>query len=118
SLITTFEQLLVKKDGNEIVWVEGDIRGLPNSIYIIGQPITVHEQLSTRLFAKKKSVVMTSATLAVNGSFQYFLDEVGLDDDDVIEKQIASPFSYEQQAKLIIPNDLPNIREVSMNEYV
>ncbi|GAM12609.1 helicase C-terminal domain-containing protein [Mesobacillus selenatarsenatis] len=35
-----------------------------------------------------------------------------------MEKQIPSPFSYESQVKLIVPDDLPEIKSVSNDDYV
>lgn len=60
-----------------VVWVEGDLRALPNSLVIYCQPVHAGETLQKAFFAKK-SVVLTSATLTVGGSFRYFLGETGL----------------------------------------
>jgi Rad3-related DNA helicase len=61
---------------------------------------------------------MTSATLAVGGTFEYFLHRVGLDafeEDRVVNKTFGSPFDYNEQALLLVPTFLssPKHREFS-----
>lgn len=52
------------------------------------------------------SAVLTSATLAVNGSPEPWLRRVGLAGS--IFQQFPSPFDYSRQAVLALPKDLPN----------
>lgn len=49
--------------------------------------------------------IFTSATLAVGKSFQHFTQAMGLDDVDTL--QLDSPFAYEKNALLYLPNDMP-----------
>jgi ATP-dependent DNA helicase DinG len=49
--------------------------------------------------------VLTSATLAVNGRIDHFLERTGL--EGAAFEQFASPFHYEEQAILALPKDLP-----------
>ena len=50
--------------------------------------------------------VMTSATLAISGSFAHFQAKVGLDETDGCVA--PSPFDYPRQALLYLPQDLPD----------
>ena len=43
-------------------------------------PLNVGEALENYLFARKASVVLTSATLSANGSFDYVRQRLGLED--------------------------------------
>ncbi|MCJ7839484.1 ATP-dependent DNA helicase DinG [Lederbergia sp. NSJ-179] len=104
-------------DGN-ILWLEGDIKALPNSITIRIEPTEIGPLLTTTFFQQKKSVIMTSATLSIQGSFHYFLYEMGLSDTEVIQKIYPSPFAFEKMAKLLIPTDLPEIRGKATDEYI
>ncbi|WP_018660354.1 ATP-dependent DNA helicase DinG [Heyndrickxia acidiproducens] len=111
-------QLMGKDDENrKVVWLEGDLRALPNSLVIQCQPVSVASTLQKELYAKKKCVVMTSATLTVNHSFQYFLNEVGLPKQNVNTVQIRSPFQYDKQVQFIIPNDLPDISSTGQEVF-
>ncbi|GAE43513.1 hypothetical protein [Mesobacillus boroniphilus] len=98
-------------------WIEADMRALQNSTTIYSRPVYVSDYLAETFFSKKRSVIVTSATLTVNNSFSYIKKELGLR-NTLMEKQIPSPFSYQSQVKLIVPDDLPDIKSVSNDDYV
>lgn len=99
-------------------WVEVDLRAIQNVTSIYAEPLDVSERLSQSFFTKKKSVVLASATMTVNQSFQYMEKELGLEGLPCTSQQIPSPFQYERQVKMIIPKDLPDIKTVKMEEYI
>ncbi|HEV3232637.1 MAG TPA: DEAD/DEAH box helicase, partial [Candidatus Dormibacteraeota bacterium] len=70
-------------------------------------PIEVADILARRLFADKATVVMTSATLALQGSFEYVRRRTGLPQSRLEELVLESPFDYLNQALLGLPEDLP-----------
>ena len=81
-----------------IAWVE---RGDGDGRYAVNcAPYDVADFLRTTLFAHTQSVVLTSATLAVNGSFEFLRRNLGL--DEAQELIAASPFDYAAQARLFI----------------
>lgn len=112
------KEFMIIPQVQDVIWLEGDTRMLPNTMVIHGQPESPGNRLAEHFFGAKKSVVMTSATLAVNGSFSYIIRELGISHFSLLEKQIASPFDFKQMAKLMIPTDLPEIRLVSSDEYI
>ena len=116
--VNYIRQLILLSKEDNVYWIETDTRAKQNKTTIYSQPISISEQLRELFFKKKKSVVMTSATLTVKGSFQYAMSELGLDGMSCHQEQIPSPFHYDKQVQLIIPNDLPEINEVSLQEYV
>jgi ATP-dependent DNA helicase DinG len=117
-LCQQFRAVFLKEMNDFVLWLDGDTRSLPNSLVIQAQPVAVAQNLKEELFAKKKSVVLTSATLTVSDSFNYFLNEVGLAREEIKELQLSSPFDYDQSATLFIPNDVPEIQHVSNEEYI
>jgi ATP-dependent DNA helicase DinG len=117
-MVTYLRQMILQSKKDNIYWIETDTRAKQNKTTIYSQPIAVSEQLKELFFEKKKSVVMTSATLTVKGSFQYAMSELGLEGMSCHQEQIPSPFHYDKQVQLIIPDDLPEINEVSLQEYV
>jgi ATP-dependent DNA helicase DinG len=117
-LRTNFQTVFLKEMNNHVLWLDGDTRSLPNSLSIQAQPITVDRNLQDEIFAKKKSVVLTSATLTVSGSFQYFLNEIGLIDNGVKKLQLTSPFDYNEVSRLFVPTDVPEIQQVHNEEYI
>ncbi|MCA1054611.1 ATP-dependent DNA helicase DinG [Rossellomorea aquimaris] len=110
--------IFLKELDEYVLWLEGDTRSLPNSLVIQAQPVDVSRNLKEELFSKKKSVILTSATLTVSHSFKYFLNEIGLTGEGIKELQLSSPFRYDQSATLFIPNDVPEIQQVSTEEYI
>ena len=73
-------------------------------------PLAVDKLLRESVFERSKSVVMTSATLAVNGSFSYLKQRTGLDGIEptrLSEMILASPFDFERQALVAVPSDNP-----------
>jgi ATP-dependent DNA helicase DinG len=74
-------------------------------------PIQVGEMLQQELFDELESLVMTSATLTVNGSFDFFCSRVGLDlvVDRPLETIILdSSFDFRRQMQILITHDMPD----------
>jgi ATP-dependent DNA helicase DinG len=74
-------------------------------------PIAVGRLLAGALFEPFETAVLTSATLAVDGRFDYLHERLGLDAVDPPERvcslRIDSPFDFARQALLLVPDDLP-----------
>jgi Rad3-related DNA helicase len=65
--------------------------------------------LKTQLYDTLDSLVITSATLQINNSFDYFKKILCFDDDfDFLV--LESDFDYKKQSLLFIPNDLGSAR--------
>lgn len=74
--------------------------------------IRIGEHLYRRLFSKLESLIMVSATLTIEDSFNYFIEKNGLnclDDRDRVQTLLQySPFDYDHQALLLTVADLPD----------
>ncbi|MBA2875064.1 ATP-dependent DNA helicase DinG [Thermaerobacillus caldiproteolyticus] len=116
-LIRSLHHLLEADDPMVVRWIEAEAKGAANATTIYSQPIQLGEFFADQLFAKKKSVVLTSATLTMNNNFTYIMSRLGLEDFYPICRAIPSPFSYEHQAKLMVPSDVPAISAVSIEDY-
>ena len=102
----------VESKGEEIVCTPG-----PNGIYWIGTgpseadlclcsaPLHVGEALNAALFKSKESVILTSATLATEGSFEYIKERLGLESPR--EMILGSPFDYRRSTLLYVVRDIP-----------
>lgn len=95
---------------NVVYWMEVDSHSARNAAFLYSQPIEISDRLADDFFAKLKSVILTSATLSVNGSFSFLEERLGLIEFEPLESIIESPFHYEQQAKVMISSDIPNIK--------
>jgi ATP-dependent DNA helicase DinG len=84
-------------------------------------PLEVAEDLNKALYQRFRSLVMTSATLSVAGSFKYFHARIGLDRVEparLVELALESPFNYSSQTLLAVPTDLPAPGALGFNEAV
>ena len=88
---------------NQIFWIH---QGMDEAIFLFSAPLTIQNTLQETLFAEKNSIILTSATLTTYGNFNYLRQELGLN-EHFEEVRIASHFSYPDQVKIIIPEDLP-----------
>jgi ATP-dependent DNA helicase DinG len=94
-----------------VYWIEATTsRGRPR-VELSAAPIDVGPVLREQLFEKTRSVVMTSATLAVgSGSggprFDFYKSRVGLTSCQTL--RAGSPFDFRRQAQLILVRGLPD----------
>lgn len=94
---------------NTVRWIEIDAK-FEKNVRIARCPLAVGEPLAEWVYKNLDTVIMTSATLAVQKKFAYFKNRVGLDlldEDKVNTVLINSPFDYAKQAVLCIPTDTP-----------
>ena len=98
----------LQQDDNYVAWVEFPDATKKPSVNIA--PIELGELLDMCLYQEKKSLVMTSATLAAGRDFSYFKHRLGLDrlDTPPAELVMPSPFHYRDQALFTVVNDLPD----------
>jgi ATP-dependent DNA helicase DinG len=78
------------------------------NVFLQATPIEVGPILRECLWSKMETAVLTSATLAVGGGFDYIRQRLGL--DHARESIVPSHFDYESQAILYVPPDLPDPR--------
>jgi ATP-dependent DNA helicase DinG len=78
-------------------------------VAVTSVPLDLAPILRDDLFRRLETCVVTSATLAVNGRFDFLRQRLGLDEDDVEPDCVVvpSPFHFEEQAVLAIPTDVP-----------
>ena len=79
-------------------------------------PLEVAGYLKKILYSRMNSLVFTSATLALRGSFKYFTLRMGLDleeEKDISELIIHSPFNFDKQTLVLAAGYLP----VPSDEY-
>jgi ATP-dependent DNA helicase DinG len=87
-----------------VYWIEKRGRGT----FLQATPIDVSQLLDDRLFDRVDSVILTSATLAVAGGFDFTKERLGLRSARTLV--VPSHFDYSKQALLYVPQDLPDPR--------
>src|SRR5437667_890673 len=101
--------LMESDDRNTVFWIERRRGGRDKSnVFLQATPIDVAPILKTCLFDRLECAVLTSATLAVGGGFDYMRRRLGL--EQTRELVLASHFDYANQAMFYVPPDLPDPR--------
>ena len=88
--------------GGQVAWIELE-RG--DRAVLRTAPAEVASSLREHLFERCQTVVLTSATLAVAGSFGYIRDRLGV--EDAQELVLDSPFDYLRQSLCCLPRGMP-----------
>jgi ATP-dependent DNA helicase DinG len=91
-------------DRRFVYWIERRGRGT----FLQATPIDVSNILDERLFDVVDSVILTSATLAVAGEFEFTKARLGLRSARTLV--VPSHFDYREQALLYVPQSLPDPR--------
>jgi len=103
--LTESLRFVMESEEEEFVyWVEK--RGRASVLQ--ATPIDVSGLLAERLFNKTDTVVLTSATLAVAGGFEYVRSRLGVPNPRTL--LVPSHFDYPRQALLYVPPFLPDPR--------
>ncbi len=102
--------LLESSEKNYVYWFERRNKG----VFVAATPIDVSEILRERLFEAFDTVVLTSATLAVGGRFDFLKHRLGL--KGARERVLPSEFDFKQQTILYIPPTLPDVRDAGFAE--
>jgi ATP-dependent DNA helicase DinG len=89
-----------------VYWVEAVRTRRGQRISLAAAPVDVGPILREHLFNKVPTVIMTSATLATAGKFDFFRSRVGLLQAESLS--LGSPFDYENQAELILLEGMPD----------
>jgi ATP-dependent DNA helicase DinG len=93
-------------------WIERNARG--QSVTLSAVPLDLAPILRELLFDRLDTVVLTSATLAAAGEFDFLQSRLGLSGDAspvTVREIFASPFDYPSQCVFGVPNDLPEPRD-------
>ena len=87
-------------------WIER--RGAAH-VAVSSVPLDLAPILRDDLFARVKTAVVTSATLAAEGRFDFMAGRLGLTSSELepVTAILPSPFDYPRQALLAIPTDIP-----------
>ena len=78
------------------------------SVFLRASPIDVSEIVRDLLLDRVRGTVLTSATLTVDGAFDYVKGRLGIGQAE--EVRLASEFDYESQALLYLPPRMPEPR--------
>ncbi len=84
-----------------VQWVEA----FSSSLQLHQTPLSIAPIFSKQREGVPRAWIFTSATLAVKSDFNHYTSQMGLFNE--LAKTWSSPFDYEQQGLLYVPNNLP-----------
>ncbi len=97
------DTFLEQADPSFTYWIELSRSRDPN-ITLCSSPSEIGDMIGPRLFKEGTSVVMTSATLAVNNSLDYAKERIGA--HDIRTMILDSPFDHMRQMRLCLSADI------------
>jgi ATP-dependent DNA helicase DinG len=130
-LRSEFEFLLESNANNMVYWMErrifgggtdksssshkaGGFKSQSRNTFLQATPIDVSELLHELVFEQIPTVILTSATLTVQGSFEHIRMRLGL--SEARELVVPSHFQYGEQALLYLPPEMPDPRDPEFPE--
>jgi ATP-dependent DNA helicase DinG len=135
-LRTELEFLLESNSSNMVYWMERRIlgggqseksspaprhasfRAQTRTTFLQATPIDVSELLHELVFDQIPTVILTSATLTVQGGFEHMRRRLGLGDAGQGARELVVPshFRYGEQALLYLPPEMPDPRDPEFPE--
>ncbi len=103
-LATKFANAFDAPETARVYWLER--QGMLERILFRSAPLDVSTLLQERLFSKTRATVLTSATLAVDGSCAFLAARLGIPDASSLI--VPSPFDYRASVLLYLADDMPD----------
>ncbi|HIF38355.1 MAG TPA: hypothetical protein EYQ69_03845, partial [Gemmatimonadetes bacterium] len=106
------------QDESHVRWIQWS-RRTDRNLRMYSVPVESGEILRDALFLKMTTLVLTSATLTTQGSFEFIRGKIGLGAKELkllpekltpTEMTLTSEFDFNNQAILAIPTDFPDVR--------
>lgn len=109
-MLCTF--MAASEDTNRVRWIEAQQLNVLTNVQLIDAKLDIAKTLAEVLFSRFSTVILCSATMTTNRRFDFIRRRLGLTKELLSQKSITehyyeSPFDYQQQALLAIPNDIP-----------
>ncbi|MFT5642547.1 MAG: ATP-dependent DNA helicase DinG [Janthinobacterium sp.] len=102
----------VEQGQEAVFWVEA----FSSSLQLHQTPLSIAPIFNSQREGVPRSWIFTSATLAVKNNFKHFAGQMGLVDEPAMSW--PSPFDYEQQGLLYVPQNLPQPNAIGFTDAV
>lgn len=104
-LLGALESFLEQQIPDSVYWLEMEGRRRKN-VVLYSAPIEVNKALRAQVFESLDCAVLTSATLTVDGSMEFFARRIGAEQAERLV--LGSPFHFARQMRIHIPSNLPD----------
>ena len=102
--------VMEEDDERYVYWMEKRGRGC----FLQATPIDVSHYLAEKLFHKVDTIVLTSATLAVAGGFEFVEKRLGVENARTLV--VPGHFDYQKQALLYVPQEMPGTAQPGVHQ--
>jgi ATP-dependent DNA helicase DinG len=104
--------LLSASSADFVYFVETRGRG----VFLRAAPIDVSQIVQEQIFERMRATVLTSATMAIAGSFSYLRSRLGI--ADAHELRVPSEFDFARQSLLYLPRRMPQPKSLEFADAV
>lgn len=108
------EATVFKPDPGAIYWVR--LNQQQSAVSLNSAPLHVGNLIQTSLMLPRDTVVLTSATLRTQNSFDYLRNRLAIEAAE--EYVLESPFDYRTHALVFVPTDIPEPNEPAYQSKV
>jgi ATP-dependent DNA helicase DinG len=109
-LANSLNSWMQQAERESVYWIESTGPQHQQRLRLVSAPVDVAPVLRDELFGRVRTVILTSATLAVGRqSFDFIRQRLGL--TKAKELKLGSPFNYAEQMKLFLPEAMPDPTE-------
>ncbi|WP_033542234.1 ATP-dependent DNA helicase DinG [Planococcus sp. CAU13] len=114
-----FSEIFVFPVNDEVSWIEGDLRSLPNSLSLYKRPFEVKSIIErvTGPVRGQKGIIWLSGTMTVPSNDRFIVRQLGVPDSVAVTKY-EPPKDFYQGARVFVIDDMPDIQQVSQNDYI
>lgn len=99
-ILEGLNRIITTNDETRVTYIEKS-----GILYLKDTSVDITGILKEKIFDLKRSTILTSATLTVDNSFEYFARDIGLDRYKSLS--LNSPFDFDSQMLFCIVNDIP-----------
>lgn len=104
-----------RRDENFVYWVELSSQKPDSNISLCLSPVDLSDYFRKNIFKPDNSSILTSATLSIRKSFDYFKKRLG--GEVAKELKLPTQFDFYNQVKIFIPQDIPQPPVEDSDDY-
>lgn len=111
------QEILFDQNDQYICWMDTEAKGSFHTTMLFSEKINNADFVQQFVLKDRDSILLTSATMSIDNTFDFIKSGLGLIGENVIEKIYPVPNDFQQGMKVYIPNDLKGIKDISQEEY-
>lgn len=111
------ERFIAGTDEDYVYWVKTIKNYNYANLFLNAAYIDIMPLIHEKLFQSNETVVLTSATLAVDNDLQYTAERFLLASEECLSYITEAPFDYKNQSLIAIPNDHKDYSKTNDYEY-